>query len=855
MSESKAISRKMLFGVKLQNEIFPPWKEYYIRYDLLKKLLRENVVLDASSAKWSEKDESAFAAQLDRELEKVYGFQSGRYAELDTKISALEALSEEFLESYDQKVQQKTSNFDVKKFQAELENTLAMAQELDHFARLNFTGFVKIVKKHDRLHKKYSVKALLNVRLKSLPFHSEDYSPYLFRLSVLYQFLRDNFSFDSSSLSSSLGVSMNNRLSSSEKIGSVLSIPQNHPGVETYKVLKFWVHPDNLMEIKTTILRHLPVLIYNNSADDDADHVSDPTMTSVYFDNQNFELYNTKLLKNLNKTPSFRIRWSGKLADNPDLTLEKKTFNYDTGESSDVRLVLKEKYVNDFISIGAGAGSSDDAEDAEPDVFASKKNLKLDLKRYTRKLEKRGLSRETVERYAAEYNDLHSFIEKSHLQPVLRTIYTRTAFQIPGDDKVRIIIDSNILFIREDSFDAERPIRDPRDWHRKDIDANIDNPYSLLRKGEYAKFPYSVMEIKISQSILNNPDSKTFKWISDLINGHLVKEVPNFSKFIQGISSLFLEDDNLDILPFWLPELEHDIRKNPEQAYKDTSEKLKKQKLEDESLKNLKRSIASPNITSGSPRPVNSLDQITELGESEADLDDNESSDDEYGEEILASSTTPISQAAEPISSPLRKKSNGRSFASLGAISKLDGESEDEEVVLPPGVTKPKTLLRQSGPVRVEAKVWLANERTFVRWLHVTTMFSALTFVIYSSVQKSHFPTLATSIAYIYFGLTLFSGIWAYGLYNYRLKIIRLREGNHLDRIEGPLLIGAILLVTLALEFYSGFKTFKAKRGIASVFDQSFDIYRADFVPDGLETENLHPFNAYALEFMMSLVN
>ncbi|KAG7880617.1 hypothetical protein KL905_002591 [Ogataea polymorpha] len=825
----------MLFGVKLQNEVFPPWKNYYIDYDHLKKLLKENVIestenstkAGSSSAisAWSEKDEAEFASQLDSELEKVYTFQISKYKELDEEISKLELQSEEYLKSISEK---KSADFDAKAFQKKLEELLWLAKELDHFARLNFTGFIKIVKKHDRLHKGYSVKALLSVRMKSLPLNniSEDTSPYLFRISTLYSFVRDQMG--SSSLSTSLQNSIQ-KLSSSGRISTTPSASLNNVGQKDYgyKVLKFWIHPDNLMEIKTTILRHLPVLIYTNQNDDDDDEYNvDPKITSLYFDNRQFELYNNKLLKNLNKTPSLRIRWSGKLRDNPELTIEKKIFDYDTGTSNDVRLSLKEKYINDFIF---QKNPKDEQEDMElPNRPKNDSNTKLTLEKFVKRLERKGISKESIDKLSSNFKELQQFIRENDLQPTLRTVHTRTAFQMPGDDRVRITIDSDILFIREDSFDPDRPIRNPREWHRMDIDSSIDDPYSLLRKGEYTKFPYSVMEIKVANSIFNNPSSRTLAWINDLTNGHLVKEVPNFSKFIQGISSLFLEDDNLDILPFWLPELENDIRKNPEQAYHDSREKQIRQQQQDEILRNLKKKVSE------SPNPVTNtgtvhLDQIVE---EEEDLDDNESSDEESATalspsgkstfNLVSTSNTLITSGAPSESKsftepPRKKKLNVASYFMpvFSKVSKLEGyESEDEEIVLPPGVVKPKTLIKQSGPIKVEAKVWLANERTFVRWLHVTTLLSALTFTIYASVSSSHIPVVATNIAYIYFALTLFSGVWAYAIYMKRLELIKLRSGRHLDGVFGPLVVALVLIFSLCLEYYAGVKKYNEKHSL-----------------------------------------
>lgn len=879
----------MLFGVKLQSEIYAPWKDYYINYDQLKKLLKESVVnnLDPQSA-WSEKDEAAFAEFLDKELEKVYSFQVSKYKELDDEISKLELQSEKYLELLEQN--KKDNSFDPNKFQQKLEELLSLANELDHFARLNFTGFIKIVKKHDRLHKGYSVKALLNVRMKDLPLNniSEDTSPYLFRISTLYSFIRDQIS--SVALGSSLSNSLQNSFSKLSSSGKLSTTPTLHTSSSfsesQFRVLKFWVHPDNLMEIKTTILRHLPVLIYNHNSNDDDDDddengsLSDSTITALYFDNRNFELYNNKLLKQLNKTPSLRIVWNGKLKTNSDLSIEKRIFDYDTGKSNDIKLTLKEKYMNDFIFPQDDSSNdnedkpdfiNDESLDDDNDINDYRKALdkkkkaskKLNLAKFQQRLKKKGFSKDKIDTYSSNFKTLQDFIVNNHLEPVLRTVYTRTAFQMPGDDRIRITIDSDILFIREDSFDQQRPIRNPHEWHRKDIDSSINNPYSLLRQGEYSKFPYSVMEIKISTSILNNPQSRTLTWVNELTNSHLVKEVPNFSKFIQGISAFFLEDDNLDILPFWLPELEWDIRKNPEQAYVDSKNKRLKELQQAEVLKNLKKKIGS----SVQPQTASSnthLQQITEEGD---DLDVDSSDDDKTPTPSNNSQTnvstsnnttpTPVTSSTQykqklPLFPSQKKKKHNLKDALMPMFSssKLDGyESEDEEIVLPPGVVKPTQLIRQSGPVRVEAKVWLANERTFVRWLHVTTLLTAWTFTIYSSVKSSHFPLLATNLAYIYFALSLFSGVWAYTIYMKRLELIKARSGTHLDGIFGPLVLAGILMITLGLEFFTGLKKWKEKAGVSSLTVLISDSLTTD------QTENLHPLTKWALSKLFSLTS
>lgn len=808
---SSSGTQKMLFANKLELEIYPPWKDHYINYIKLKKLLKEGVILQNA---WTEKDEQNFVSALDSDLEKVYSFQSDKYDELNEYLNELQATTES-----------PTANFDVQSFSNKLELVLNLAQELNHFQRLNYTGFIKIVKKHDRLHPDYSVKPLLNVRLKSLPFHSEDYSPLLFKISALFQFLRDNYDVDQSL--------------------SKLSSFNDDSAANEYQSFKFWVHPDNLMEVKATILRHLPVLVYNSAGesaynndddddddDDDLDEFgnfskNDPTINCLYFDNENFDLYNNKLVKSANAS-TLRIKWVGKLYNKPEIYLEKKSFEK-SSETYDIdeKFALKEKYLDQFI------------------------NGKFDEEKYLRKLAKKGESADAIDEAKKHIESFSKYIKDNHVQPCLRTTYKRTAFQIPGDDKVRVVIDSDIFFIREDSFDDQRPIRDPSKWHRTDIDSKVQQPLSLLRKGEFVKFPYAELEIKVK----TKKKGKKSLWIDDLVHSHLVKEIPNFSKFIHGVASLFLEDDKLDNIPFWFNELESDLKVDPQQAYIDTKEKLAKLQNDEENLKKFKSMLSNSTTTtdysarsksfSGSilnsfepSRLVdsdldakNGLSAVPEAIVEEApvsggDLD--QSSDEDYDEEEEEIRRNPLAK--------LMKLPN--TFSKL-----LDVDSEEEEIDLPIGVAKPESYIKNAGPLRIEPKVWLANERTFNRWLHVTTLLSTLTFIIYSSTNKANSYELATLLAYVYFGLTLFSGLWGYYIFMKRRNIIMERSDKHLDNVVGPLIVALGLIVGLVVNFVYGFRTMaQQQKGSFSTFGVGEDFLAKN------------PMHKSILEFVFKLV-
>lgn len=67
---------------------------------------------------------------------------------------------------------------------------------------------------------------------------------------------------------------------------------------------------------------------------------------------------------------------------------------------------------------------------------------------------------------------------------VMRTFYNRTAFQLPGDARVRISLDTELTMVREDNWDGETRTGDH--WRRMDI--GIDHPFSQLPKEDKELF-------------------------------------------------------------------------------------------------------------------------------------------------------------------------------------------------------------------------------------------------------------------------------------------------------------------------------------------------------------------------------
>ena len=104
----------MHFGQSLRNAIFPPWRDHYIDYAKLKKLLRETDGGDSDKERdgehkeepdpWTEKDESAFVDELvNVQLEKVNRFQAQTSNTIRERMSQCEAKLDAFVSLADGK--------------------------------------------------------------------------------------------------------------------------------------------------------------------------------------------------------------------------------------------------------------------------------------------------------------------------------------------------------------------------------------------------------------------------------------------------------------------------------------------------------------------------------------------------------------------------------------------------------------------------------------------------------------------------------------------------------------------------------------------------------------------------------
>ncbi|WVW84777.1 hypothetical protein I302_106812 [Kwoniella bestiolae CBS 10118] len=528
----------MKFGRRIKDSRYSEWADQYIDYSGLKKQIKSNLP-------WNDIAEADFVQSLKNELAKCEKFQREKSEELMSKITTLEKEVvglvekaglqgsedasddegeertpgdvERHVESHrdddagsdDDDDDDASSDISVDAIEErfrELEEEVAVlvadVHDLALFTKLNFTGFIKIVKKHDKLTG-FSLKPTFNKEfLERHPFYRMNYDPLIVKLSKLFDLVRTRG--HPVEGDSSAGGSQNAFVRSTTK---------------------YWVHDENIVPLKLAIMKHLPVLVFDPNKEFSK---ADSAITSIYFDNEDLELYLGRLEKT-EGAEAIRMRWYGDVTG-ITIFVERKTHREDwTGEKSvKERFTIKEDKMNAFL---AGHYTMDDEFDA--------------LVKKGKKTEKE------VEGMKQLANEVQYAIITRKLRPVMRTFYNRTAFQLPGNATVRISLDTELTMVREDDFDGHD--RTNRNWRRTDL--GIDHPFPTIAPSEKELFPYGVLEVKLATKVGEEPP----QWIRDLINSHLVEAVPKFSKFIHGCASLLPE--RVDLVPFWLPQMDQDIRK------------------------------------------------------------------------------------------------------------------------------------------------------------------------------------------------------------------------------------------------------------------------------------------------------
>ncbi|KAA1467743.1 hypothetical protein DENSPDRAFT_260873 [Dentipellis sp. KUC8613] len=111
-----------------------------------------------------------------------------------------------------------------------------------------------------------------------------------------------------------------------------------------------------------------------------------------------------------------------------------------------------------------------------------------------------------------------------------------------------------------------------------------------------------------------------------------------------------------------------------------------------------------------------------------------------------------------------------------------------------PGVRVPKKV---KTPVRVEGKVWFANERTWISYLNMAILIGTLSVALFNASKDD----IARNFAYVYAAISVGILVYGYLVYQHRITMIRRRDPGHFDQILGPVLISAFLFFAMLANF------------------------------------------------------
>ncbi|KAK4937105.1 vacuolar transporter chaperone [Elasticomyces elasticus] len=765
----------MKFGQQLQQSLIKDYYWHYIAYDELKNALKKPFINGKSGERepWTDDDEANFIQMLEAELDKVYTFQKLKSQEIISRIKASEGEVKHVLERQEQQGASDSetdsdleNDFDL--LEQDLSDIIADVHDLAKFTQLNYTGFQKIIKKHDK-QTELILRPSFATRLKAKPFFQDNYDAFIVKLSKLYDLVRTR----------------GHPVKGDSSAGGA---QQNFVRQTT----KYWVHPDNITELKLIILKHLPVLVFNANKEFEE---KDSAISSIYYDNpETWELYMGRL-KKTEGAEAIRLRWYGGM-ENETIFVERKTHREDwTGEKSvKARFTLKEKNVNAFL-----AGKMTVEEAFAKMRKEGKKSIKEieDLEQLAREIQYRVVTRKLV--------------------PVCRSFYHRTAFQLPGDARVRISLDTELTMTREDNMDGKQ--RSGKNWRRMDI--GIDWPFSQLPPEDVELFPYAVLEVKLQTQAGQEPP----QWVRDLTSSHLVEAVPKFSKFIHGCATMF--PSKIDLLPFWMPQMDVDIRKpithrfgierpanTASYSTSDVDDEDDDSEIEfgqatgkstpytegsvdgdDEQTRRLKaarraldehhRAQEADDRENGHAAPGNSLDEEERVAARPVDNDeylyDSDYEDDEHENELeearrsgswhyyplLAKHHAIVASDAivklfhkVPTSTALPQ--NG----SIGGVNPQGGQVQVKRFKAPPGK-------RIHVPVRVEPKVYFATERTFLSWLEFSIIIGSIAAALLNFGDN---VSLASAWAFTFVACAAL--VYSVVIYWLRVQMIRKRRAT-----------------------------------------------------------------------------
>ena len=126
----------------------------------------------------------------------------------------------------------------------------------------------------------------------------------------------------------------------------------------------------------------------------------------------------------------------------------------------------------------------------------------------------------------------------------------------------------------------------------------------------------------------------------------------------------------------------------------------------------------------------------------------------------------------------------------------------DEIPSQPAGLLRHRAALPRKVPVKVEPKVFFANERTYLSWLHMSVILASISVAIVTMAEKESSAGMTAK----YYGLALMPvaiafAVYAMHMYLRRTAMLMRRDPGPYDDRIGPMVLGALLVLAIVTNF------------------------------------------------------
>lgn len=383
---------------------------------------------------------------------------------------------------------------------------------------------------------------------------------------------------------------------------------------------------------------------------------------------------------------------------------------------------------------------------------------------------KEGSTKDEADDWECLCREITQAISSKQLVPTMRTQYMRTAFQIPFDATVRVSLDTNLCMISERGYD----LKNMTVWHR--------DPSQTIEHNQITRFPHAVLEIKLE---LKGENSSPPKWVTDLQNSGLLYEVHKFSKFIHGCAVMHPED--VRAVPYWVD----DASLRQSILASGGGRILVRSDLSEKEKTNIKHPGSGP----GANQIYDHLLPFGDIAGNKVNTATGRTNNSKAASQGILSNSRNHDPADKRVS---------QYTVNLYSETDEDDDNDEEEPETCMGWLFPfcspynnVSIVAPTSVQKIEPKVFFANERTFLHWLHagITLYTIASGILVFSQDSAIWARYYAMALLPIALGFCMY----ALHVFLWRADRIKTRIPGRWDDQRGPYLLGGLLVIVLSL--------------------------------------------------------